>query len=200
MLNKLKEELELRNNPVIQRLLIIILCIIVLLPNYQINVAAGNQVNTISDSTELTSLSDENTEQNNTEFTIPAPKDIVSAASAVYDSQIPKELAEIKALSIQRKTLKGYRQDLTFTPNRVDDLKKEEIEKLVLAGASIVDVYWINLIVKESTLSPMDILEFKKMGRSLGKTLRSKYEIMFSIYRPRLKIQYIRMLLQLSSL
>ncbi|MEK4159517.1 MULTISPECIES: RHS repeat domain-containing protein [Paenibacillus] len=154
----------MRNNPVIQRLLIIILCIIVLLPNYQINVAAGNQVNTISDSTELTSLSDENTEQNNTEFTIPAPKDIVSAASAVYDSQIPKELAEIKALSIQRKTLKGYRQDLTFTPNRVDDLKKEEIEKLVLAGASIVDVYWINLIVKESTLSPMDILEFKKNG------------------------------------
>jgi len=139
-------------------------------------------------------------EQNNTLPTIPIPKDITSAANAVYDSEIPKELAEIKALSFQRNTLKGYRQSLTSTPNRVDDLNSEEIEKLVLVGASIVDVYWINLIAKESALAPMVILEIKKTRRSLGKTSRSKYEIMFSMYQPKLKMPYIRILLRRSSL
>ncbi|MEK4297432.1 RHS repeat domain-containing protein [Paenibacillus sp. FSL R5-0914] len=154
----------MRNNRLIQRLLIIILCVIVLLPNYQINAAASNQGNNISDRSAETIITDNYMEPNNTVPTIPIPKDVISAANAVYGSELPKELAEIKALSIQRNTLKGYRQSLTSTPNRVDDLNKEEIEKLVLAGASIVDVYWINLIVKESTLTPMDILDIKKNG------------------------------------
>ncbi|MEK4297356.1 RHS repeat domain-containing protein [Paenibacillus sp. FSL R5-0914] len=152
----------MRKKTVMQKVLIIILCLIVLFPNYLMNAASSKKADNFSDSSAETIITDNYMEQNNTLPTIPIPKDITSAANAVYDSEIPKELAEIMALSFQRNTLKGYRQGLTSTPNRVDDLKREEIEKLVSAGASIVDVYWINLIAKESALAPMVILEIKK--------------------------------------
>jgi RHS repeat-associated protein len=150
----------MKNNPLVQKNLMVILCMTILLPNYQANATTSRQDNRISDNSSELSISNEIVQQ---DITVPTKVDSVPVSKAVYDTEITQRIAKIYALSLQRTNLKGPKSSLTLTKER-EDLTEEEIEKLALAGAGIEDIYWINLIYKESALSTTDILDIKKNG------------------------------------
>lgn len=90
------------------------------------------------------------------------PDNVVSAVYTTSKIDIPVELKQIELLSLKRANHKNQKRSNKSVSRRVTDLSKNEIEELASAGASIEDVYWINLIVKESQITPLNLLEIKK--------------------------------------
>lgn len=160
----------MRNNLFLPKLLSALLSVSLILPNYQINAASSIQDYNNSKSLLETSVSPKNNENyiiDNEMLPVPQPLQPQDVTSVVYnatETEEPIEIREIKELTLQRSYKSENRRGIANSTGRVTDLNKEEIEKLVLNGASREEVYWINLIVKESQLKPIEIWDMKKMG------------------------------------
>lgn len=152
----------------LRRVFTVILCFSILSPNYRINAESMNQDSSIIESLLEKNGSTKIDEQyNNENKVVPVsmalpPEDVVSAVYGVTEIEVPIAIKEIQSLSLQRKNQKNVRRSITSVNERITDLSRGEIEELALAGASIEDVYWINLIVKESLLTPINVLEIKR--------------------------------------
>lgn len=103
------------------------------------------------------------------------PDNVVSAVYTTSKIEMPIELKKIELLSLKRANQKNQKRRFNSVNERVTDLSKNEIEELASAGASIEDVYWINLIVKELQITPSNLLEIKK--NEFEKWEEIKYEI-----------------------
>ncbi|WP_339190355.1 MULTISPECIES: RHS repeat-associated core domain-containing protein [unclassified Paenibacillus] len=150
----------MRINLLLKRLFIILLSVSILLPNYPANAAYSNEENTIIDSNNELTPSTELTVQENIEKPREIPQDLVAVVGSVYDPQITESIAQIEAFSLERKELRKAMKKGLGSLGR-GDLTNKEIETLALSGAGIEDIYWINMLVKDTELSPIEILNVK---------------------------------------
>ncbi|MNO32897.1 tRNA(Glu)-specific nuclease WapA precursor [compost metagenome] len=145
----------------IQKVLLILLSISIFIPNYRSSATdvQGKTQITTTNPVNITSL-DETSEVNVPEFSLENTKTVVNS---VYDTNTILEIERIKARTFQKKMLKQGQLTLGLK-STVRDLTKEEVDELILSGAGKEDIYWVNLLTKETTLTPEEIFEVKKNG------------------------------------
>ncbi|MCE3202638.1 RHS repeat domain-containing protein [Paenibacillus sonchi] len=91
-----------------------------------------------------------------------------SVAKDVYNTKLMDIIRSLKALTLKKQ--EETKSSLTFSAKTANkssfDLSKEEIEKLVHSGASVEDIYWINLLHQYFPLpKASDLWNLKKNGK-----------------------------------
>lgn len=157
----------IRNNSLIKKIILIFLCITLLLPNFPVNAVNDIKVNggialnnPLIEAPSKSSLLDESVA---VRFVPLTPQNLSSVTTTVYDQEMEQSLAYIKMLSLQREKLQLSGRGIDSVGNG-NDLSREQVEQLVMAGAVKEDLYWINMISKESGMSPDELLDLKKNG------------------------------------
>lgn len=146
---------------VILRFLLLILCLALTVP--QVPVHAESNANIANSSPADSSFIAESSLNATEHLSKIPPKASAVVSGAVYDQNLLQSIESIKAMTLQKdRSLISAKYPLTVsTLQPSTDLTKRQIEELALAGASIEDVYWINFLSRESTMTPLELLNLK---------------------------------------
>lgn len=98
-----------------------------------------------------------------------APPVFTSAAEDVYSTGIKDTISILKSLSLKKQGTASFSPFSAKASGLFStEISKREIEKLALSGASIEDIYWVNLLLQDfPSKTASDLWELKK-GRILG--------------------------------
>lgn len=153
---------------IFQKILIFLMSIVLILPSYPVS-AEGSLKQSVSSAEQIQEkvLTEESTAlQTNSNH---PHQNLTMAVTSVYaDKQLENELEQLKnrtlelSVPLAELSARGTSEALgskVATTSR--DLIKEEIDWLVRAGAGIKDIYWVNLLIKESSWTPKEIYEYK---------------------------------------
>ncbi|WP_410514400.1 RHS repeat-associated core domain-containing protein [Paenibacillus sp. BR2-3] len=163
------------NNSLMKKFLLLFLCITILSPNFQTNAAAKAYKDEIIEEFSEQDISNSSLKDNLKDSSIIRPEENVVVANAVYDTESIQRIAKVKALTSLRASQKEKKGSVSSTSNRAD-LTKKEIENLILSGASKEDIYWVNMLVKETNLAPDKIFNKKKAGNQSWEVLEKQIE------------------------
>ncbi|MCE3203467.1 RHS repeat domain-containing protein [Paenibacillus sonchi] len=155
----------MKNNSFLSKLFLIILSITIMMPNYHSSATGIKEetLKTTNDNIESAVATDSQTSLTKTNHRL---QDVPSVANSVYDSGFNPKIERIKAMTLQRTSKNKAKQALSSKSSKstLRDLTKEEIDHLFLSGAGKEDVYWVNLLIKDSNLTPDKIFQMKKNG------------------------------------
>ncbi|WP_171717202.1 RHS repeat domain-containing protein [Paenibacillus phytohabitans] len=195
--------MSIRHKSLITRITLVVLCVTLLLSGFPVNAANDNKENIIIDSSNL-AIDESNESSFQTEpATVKSapltPQNLSSVTATVYDQEMNQSLARIKALSLQRDKQRVSSKGAAST-GKSKDLIREQMEQLVMAGATKEDLYWINMISEESGLSPDKLLELKKSGNSSWdeielqtnpETLAQRLVVEENVYKEEIEKQFV---------
>ncbi|WP_405116038.1 RHS repeat-associated core domain-containing protein [Paenibacillus sp. FSL K6-1217] len=180
----------MKKNSLIRKILLVILCLAIVYPNLTIKAEGKNELkgsNVILSSTKnaaltlkpspssqpqlepSTTFSPEHRDNSSVssktlKATESAPPVFTSAAEDVYSTGIKDTISILKSLSLKKQGTASFSPFSAKASGLFStEISKREIEKLALSGASIEDIYWVNLLLQDfPSKTASDLWELKK--------------------------------------